>query len=62
HEQEGDTISEVLTYVEYDPTDCIAAFRKLVDEAMSAARITAGERRGLMRAYRDSIEGYTYYE
>ncbi|MEM1265113.1 MAG: biosynthetic arginine decarboxylase [Pseudomonadota bacterium] len=62
HEQEGDTISQVLTYVEYDPTDCIAAFRKLVDEAMSAARITAGERRGLMRAYRDSIEGYTYYE
>lgn len=62
HEQEGDTIEEVLTYVEYDPADCVAAFRKLVDEAISNGRLTAGERRGLMRAYRDSIEGYTYYE
>ena len=62
HEQEGDTISEVLSYVEYEPRDCIAAFRSLVDGAISGGRLSAGEGRTLLRAYRDSIEGYTYYE
>ena len=31
HEQEGDTIAEVLSYVEYDPRDMVDAFRKMVD-------------------------------
>ncbi|MGI3211450.1 biosynthetic arginine decarboxylase [Roseovarius tibetensis] len=62
HEQEGDTIAEVLSYVEYDPNDCVAAFRKLVDGAISAGTISVEERRPLMAAYRDSINGYTYYE
>ncbi|KAJ56674.1 arginine decarboxylase [Actibacterium mucosum KCTC 23349] len=62
HEQEGDTISEVMSYVEYDPADCVAAFRKMVDEAISDGTVKAGERRALMNAYRDSINGYTYYE
>jgi len=62
HEQEGDTIAEVLSYVEYDPNDCVAAFRKLVDGAISAGTISVEERRPLMGAYRDSINGYTYYE
>ncbi|WP_425093603.1 biosynthetic arginine decarboxylase [Tropicimonas sp. S265A] len=62
HEQEGDTIAEVLSYVEYDPTDCIAAFRRIVDSATSAGRLASSERRDLMRAFRESIAGYTYYE
>lgn len=62
HEQEGDTISEVLSYVEYDPADCIAIFRKMVDEAISRGTLKARDRRTLMAAYRDSINGYTYYE
>lgn len=62
HEQEGDSIAQVLAYVEYDPTDCIAAFRKMVDEAISAGNITTKERRTLIGAYRDSMNGYTYFE
>ncbi|KAE9626407.1 biosynthetic arginine decarboxylase [Parasedimentitalea maritima] len=62
HEQEGDTISEVLSYVEFDPADCVAAFRKMVDEAISEGSVKASERKILMGAYRDSINGYTYYE
>jgi arginine decarboxylase len=62
HEQEGDTIAQVLSYVEYDPADCIAAFRKMVDEAISAGDIKANERRTLIGAYRDSMNGYTYFE
>ncbi|GAA6193969.1 biosynthetic arginine decarboxylase [Phaeobacter sp. NW0010-22] len=62
HEQEGDTISQVLSYVEFDPTDCVAAFRKLVDGAISAGTLKASERKLIIGAYRDSINGYTYYE
>ncbi|SLN58083.1 Biosynthetic arginine decarboxylase [Roseovarius albus] len=62
HEQEGDTIAQVLSYVEYDPADCIAAFRKMVDEAISAGHITANERQTLVGAYRASMNGYTYFE
>ncbi|WP_377190782.1 biosynthetic arginine decarboxylase [Ruegeria meonggei] len=62
HEQEGDTISQVLSYVEFDPTDCVAAFRKMVDEAISTGTLKASERKTLMSAYRNSINGYTYYE
>ena len=62
HEQEGDTIAQVLSYVEYDPADCIAAFRKMVDEAISAGDIKANERKTLIGAYRESMNGYTYFE
>ncbi|KUJ77546.1 biosynthetic arginine decarboxylase [Ruegeria profundi] len=62
HEQEGDTISQVLSYVEFDPQDCVAAFRKMVDEAISTGTLMAKDRKTLMGAYRDSINGYTYYE
>ncbi|MDC0738962.1 biosynthetic arginine decarboxylase [Cognatishimia sp. SS12] len=62
HEQEGDTISEVLSYVEFDPQDCVAAFRRMVDEAISSGALKSKDRKVLMGAYRDSINGYTYYE
>ena len=62
HEQEGDTISQVLSYVEFDPQDCVAAFRKMVDEAISTGTLQAKDRKTLMSAYRGSINGYTYYE
>ncbi|KZL16830.1 Biosynthetic arginine decarboxylase [Pseudovibrio axinellae] len=61
-EVEGDTISQVLSYVEYDPRDCVDAFRKFIDEAVSAGTLKNADRRTLMAAYRDSINGYTYYE
>lgn len=62
HEQEGDTISEVLSYVEYDPRDCVAAFRAMVDGAIASGEMDVSDRRLVMGAFRDSIEGYTYYE
>ena len=62
HEQEGDTISQVLSYVEFDPADCVAAFRKMVDSAVTKGRVDAKQRRQLMSAYKDSLSGYTYFE
>lgn len=62
HEQEGDTIAEVLSYVEYDPSDVMAAFRKVVDGAISKGILKPKERKKIIDAYRDSLGGYTYYE
>ena len=62
HETEGDTIAEVLSYVEYDPQDCLAAFRKTVERAVRAGSVTSTERRILISAYKDSLAGYTYFE
>ncbi|WP_424931593.1 biosynthetic arginine decarboxylase [Amaricoccus macauensis] len=61
-EVEGDTISEVLSYVEYDPRDLIDDFRKLVETAISEDRLSVSDRKTLIAAYRDSMNGYTYYE
>jgi arginine decarboxylase len=61
-EVEGDTIAEVLSYVEYNPRDCMEAFRKIVETAISQDRLKVKERKALIEAYRDSINGYTYYE
>ena len=61
-EVEGDSIAEVMSYVEFDPRDCVDAFRKIVDGAISTGQIKPTDRRELMSAYRDSINGYTYYE
>jgi arginine decarboxylase len=61
-EVEGDTIAEVLSYVEYDPRVCVDDFRRMVEEAISEDRLSVSDRRMLIAAYRDSINGYTYYE
>ncbi|MEM8570848.1 MAG: biosynthetic arginine decarboxylase [Pseudomonadota bacterium] len=61
-EVEGDTIWEVLSYVEYDPRDLIDDFRKIVETAISEDRLAVSERKALISAYRESMNGYTYYE
>ena len=61
-EVEGDTVEEVLTYVEYTPADLVARFRRLTDAAMKAKRITALERRKILASYENGLRGYTYFE
>ncbi len=61
-ELQGDTISEVLSYVEYTPRDISDGFRKRVDAAISEGGIDAKEGRELIQAFRNSMHGYTYFE
>ncbi len=62
HEVEGDTIHEVLTYVEYEPQRMLDAFKRMVESAVSSGDLSIKERRAMIAAYKDSIGGYTYYE
>jgi arginine decarboxylase len=61
-ELEGDTVAEVLSYVEYDPKDLITQFRNLAESAVASKRITAAERREIMMAFEAGLRGYTYFE
>ena len=62
NETEGDTIAQVLSYVEYDPNDCLSTFRKTVERAVKAGRVNANERRSMIAAYKNSLAGSTYFD
>lgn len=62
HEVEGDTVADVLSYVEYNTKSLIDQFRILAENAVTEGRITPAERRKAMDVFRSGLNGYTYYE
>jgi arginine decarboxylase len=62
HELEGDTVSDVLEYVEYDPKDLVRRFRELAEKAVKNQVISGTERKSIMTLYQDGLRGYTYHE
>ncbi|MEG1479627.1 MAG: biosynthetic arginine decarboxylase [Kiritimatiellia bacterium] len=61
-EVEGDTVEEVLSYVEYNTIDLLARFRRLTDAAVKSKRISVLERRKILASYETGLRGYTYFE
>ncbi|HCX65496.1 MAG TPA: biosynthetic arginine decarboxylase, partial [Eubacteriaceae bacterium] len=61
-ELQGDSVEDVLSYVEYEPKDMLESFRKTAEEAIRAGYIDPVERREIMNAYETGLRGYTYYE
>ena len=62
HEVEGDTVADVLTYVEYDPKELVIKFRSFAEKAVADGRISPKERREILDIYRTGLGGYTYFE
>ena len=62
NEVRGDSVSDVLSYVEYDPKDLVAMVRHRAEQAVRAKRISTGERREILESYSAGIQGYTYFE
>lgn len=62
HEILGDSVSDVLSYVEYENKDLIGRFRDLAERAVREQRITAQERHRIMDVYEAGLRGYTYFE
>lgn len=58
----GDTVADVLSYVEYDVQDLIEQMRRTAEQAVRAGRISPEERREIMAAYENGLRGYTYFE
>lgn len=61
-EEEGDCVADVLSYVKYDTKELVSRFRELAEKAVAVGRITPRQRREALEAYRDGLNGYTYYE
>jgi len=58
----GDTVREVLAYVQYSADELTARLRKDVERAVRTGRISLTESRQLLRFYESGMEGYTYLE
>jgi arginine decarboxylase len=58
----GDTIADVLSYVEYQPKEMALRYRNTAERAVKEGRITARERQHMLNTYNASMQGYTYYE
>jgi arginine decarboxylase len=58
----GDTVADVLSYVEYDTDELVRRLRAMAEQAVRTGQITAEERRAIMDAYESGLRGYTYFE
>lgn len=58
----GDTVSEVLSYVDYSPSDLLGRLRANVEVALRKKLITIEESRQLINRFRQGMIGYTYLE
>ena len=61
-EVKGDSVADVLGYVEYDPKDLVAMFRDRAERAVREGRLSPTERREIVESYAAGIQGYTYFE
>jgi arginine decarboxylase len=60
HVVEGDSVAEVLAYVQYAKDDLVSRVRRAVEAALRDKRITLAESGRFMRRYEEGLEGYTY--
>ena len=58
----GDSISDVLSYVEYEPKQMQEKFRLVAEDAVRAGKISVAQRQEILRAFKESLNGYTYFE
>ena len=58
----GDTVGEVLGYLEYDPRGLLQAMRRDCESAVLAGRISVADSRSILEAYEAGLKGSTYLE
>ncbi|HDP23926.1 MAG TPA: biosynthetic arginine decarboxylase [Deltaproteobacteria bacterium] len=61
-EIEGDSVADVLSYVEYEPKSMTKQFRATAEQAIRENLITPQERREIMNMYEEGLRGYPYFE
>jgi arginine decarboxylase len=60
HVVKGDTMTEVLGYVQYDSEDLVESIRQQTEQALQEKRITLQESQLLLQNYERSLSRYTY--
>lgn len=61
-EIDGDSVADVLSYVEYDPKTLMTNFRSIAEQAVKDGFISPTERRQIIKKYESGLSGYTYFE
>jgi arginine decarboxylase len=61
-ELSGDSIGDVLSYVEYQPAEILKRFRALAESAVEDGMISVAQRQQMINMFKDSLSGYTYFE
>lgn len=59
---EGESVAEVLDYVQFHEKVLVDRMRRQLTEAKSSGRITAKEFTAFLNYYREGLKGYTYLE
>jgi arginine decarboxylase len=60
HVVEGDSVAEVLSYVQYNKEDLVSRVRRSVEAALREKRLSMAESGRFMKRYEEALEGYTY--
>ena len=59
---EGDTVREVLQYVQFSADELLRSMRKTVEKALREQKLSLDESHVLLKFYESGLEGYTYLE
>ena len=59
---DGETVADVLEYVQYDPKKLVRRLEIWVSKAIKDGKITAAEGKEFISNYRAGLYGYTYLE
>jgi len=59
---EGESVADVLDYVQFHQGVLMERMRRQVQEALESGRISAREANGFLRFYQEGLKGYTYLE
>ncbi len=62
NEIQGDTVEDVLNYVEFDTKRIRNSLRKKAEVAVKENKITPNERKSILESFENGLRGYTYYE
>ncbi len=62
HVIEGDTVTDVLKYVQFAKADLVRLVRRATEQALKEGRMTMEEAAKMINAYQTGLEGYTYLE
>ena len=60
HVVKGDTMNEVLGYVQYDTEDMVESIRQRCEQALEEKHISLAESQRLLQTYEKSLSKYTY--
>jgi len=59
---DGETVAEVLEYVQYKPKKLVRDVESWVTSSIKAGKISASEGKEFLSIYRSGLFGYTYLE